>query len=69
MSDARTERDLHDEIVARVDRIIEVGQSDPELSHADEDELVLGLCYRYCPEPVVRELRRLQAADLIRWYG
>lgn len=54
------------ELKKRVDSIIAVG-GDDEVAHGREDDLHIELIGLFCPEWVVKEVKRLSDADFARW--
>jgi hypothetical protein len=52
---------------ARVDKILEDGDSDPEESHAAEDELLSDIIVEVAPQWVREQIKRIWDAELTRW--
>jgi len=50
-----------DDIIAKID--------DDEGAHCEEDDLHLKVIEKFCPEWVVKEIKRLSSADFARWYA
>lgn len=57
---------IQKELEKRVDKIIEMS-GDAEAAHSAEDELHLELIEEFCPEWIVKEVKRLSYADFQRW--
>ncbi len=54
------------ELKEKVDKIISY-KGDPEMAHSKEDDLHLEIIKEFCPDWVVKEIKRLTNVDFPRW--
>lgn len=55
-----------EELRQKVDNIISVS-GDDEMAHSQEDELHLEIIKEFCPDWVVKEVKRLSDTEFARW--